>query len=62
MLPVSGEGSPLSFTTDAEGGWSLVVDELLERRGTQRWYQVWQDDDEAPQGVAGSNALRATIP
>ena len=66
LLPVPGAGSPLEFTTDVHGRWSLVIDERLgepgAERGAELWYQAWIEDAEAEQGHAGSNALRATVP
>ena len=62
LVPVPGDAAPLSFTTDAQGSWSYSLDERLEAHGAVLWFQAWVDDAGAAQGLAASNALRATIP
>ena len=62
LVPVPGADGPLRFTTDAQGGWSLSLDDRLEQHGAVLWFQAWVDDAGAEQGAATSNALRATIP
>ena len=62
LVPVPGADGLLPFTTDAQGGWSLSLDDRLEQHGETLWLQAWVDDAAADQGAAASNALRATIP
>ena len=62
MLPLVGPESARAFTTDERGEWSCVLDDTPHRSGEVVWYQAWIDDPGAGERLAGSNALRLTVP